>query len=89
MAREKTRFLTIKEAAIFLGISPQTLRLWDKSGMLKPADKGKKNGYRFYCISDLQRFKQSQKNKKKLKKKEKRGKWGGKGAPHKVERFYG
>lgn len=67
MAREKTRFLTIKEAAIFLGISPQTLRLWDKNGMLKPADKGKKNGYRFYCISDLQRFKQSHKAKKYLK----------------------
>jgi len=35
--------------------------------MLKPADKGKKNGYRFYCISDLQRFKQSHKAKKYLK----------------------
>ena len=48
-------FLTIKEAAEFLKMSPQTLRRWDEEGKLKsirhPLSK-----YRYYRRSDLEPF---------------------------------
>jgi PAS domain S-box-containing protein len=40
-------YLTVGEAAEFLGVSPWTLRNWDKSGRLKPS-RHPKNGYRIY-----------------------------------------
>jgi DNA-binding transcriptional MerR regulator len=29
-------YLTVKNAAAFLGVSPKTLRYWDRTGKLKP-----------------------------------------------------
>jgi excisionase family DNA binding protein len=40
-------YLTIKEAAVFLGVSPSTLRNWDRAGKVK-AGRHPVNGYRLY-----------------------------------------
>ena len=50
-----SEYLTIHEAAKFLGVSSWTLRNWDKSGKLKPG-RHPMNGYRIYrhevnCVS--------------------------------------
>ena len=45
-------YLTVSEAAHFLGVSPWTLRNWDKAGRLKPT-RHPKNGYRIYRHEDL------------------------------------
>ncbi len=47
-----TSYLTVGEAADFLGVSPWTLRNWDKAGKLKPM-RHPKNGYRIYRHEDL------------------------------------
>jgi PAS domain S-box-containing protein len=46
-------YLTVGEAADFLGVSAWTLRNWDKVGKLK-AKRHPKNGYRTYCYQELQ-----------------------------------
>jgi excisionase family DNA binding protein len=46
-------YLTVGEAADFLGVSPWTLRNWDKDGRLK-AVRHPKNGYRIYRQQDLE-----------------------------------
>ena len=51
--RRITEFLTVGEAAAFLGVSPWTLRNWDKAGKLKPG-RHPKNKYRIYRKEDLQ-----------------------------------
>lgn len=57
MLREQSEkldgYLTIKEAASFLGVSPRTLRNWDRSRKLK-AFRHPVNGYRLYRQEDLQ-----------------------------------
>jgi MerR family copper efflux transcriptional regulator len=40
-------YLTVKDAAAFLGVSPSTLRNWDRSGKVK-AVRNPLNGYRLY-----------------------------------------
>jgi signal transduction histidine kinase len=45
-------YLTVGEAAEVLGVSPWTLRNWDKSGKLKP-QRHPTNGYRIYRHADL------------------------------------
>jgi PAS domain S-box-containing protein/excisionase family DNA binding protein len=45
-------YLTVGEAAEFLGVSPWTLRNWDKAGRLR-AVRHPKNGYRIYRQQDL------------------------------------
>lgn len=52
--------LTVAEAAEFLGVSPWTLRNWDKSGKLTPM-RHPVNGYRIYRQQDLERLLQSDK----------------------------
>lgn len=47
------KYLTIKEASNILGVSPLTLRNWDKNGMLK-AFRHPMNNYRVYKIEDLE-----------------------------------
>ena len=47
------RYVTIKEAANILGVSPLTLRNWDKNGKLK-AYRHPMNNYRVYKIEDLE-----------------------------------
>lgn len=46
-------YVTLKEAASFLGVSKATLRNWDKSGKLR-AVRNPINDYRVYALSDLQ-----------------------------------
>ena len=46
-------YVTLNEAAGFLGVSKATLRNWDKSGKLR-ATRHPINAYRVYAISDLQ-----------------------------------
>ncbi|MFZ2522029.1 MAG: helix-turn-helix domain-containing protein [Minisyncoccia bacterium] len=46
-------YITIKQASKILGVSPLTLRNWDKKGKLK-AHRHPMNNYRVYKISDLE-----------------------------------
>ena len=48
-------FVTIKSASEIVGVSIETLRNWDKQGKLK-SKRDTKNGYRLYCISQIQEF---------------------------------
>jgi excisionase family DNA binding protein len=48
-------YLTIKEAAGFLGVSAKTLRTWDRTGKLKPV-RHPLNQYRLYVQADLEAF---------------------------------
>jgi len=59
MKREKPNadsLITVKEAAAFLGINPETLRRWDNAGKLK-THRHPMNNYRLYRLSDLKRLK--------------------------------
>ena len=47
------KYITIKEASNILGVSPLTLRNWDKNGKLK-ALRHPMNNYRVYKIEDLE-----------------------------------
>lgn len=49
------KFLTVKEASKLLGVTPLTLRNWDKSGKLK-AFRHPLNNYRLYKPEDIQLF---------------------------------
>lgn len=49
------KYLTVKEAAKYIGVSPLTLRNWDKRGKLV-AIRHPINGYRLYTFADLERF---------------------------------
>ena len=46
-------YLTIKEAAEFLGVNPMTLRRWDATGKLK-ARRHPMNHYRLYRRAELE-----------------------------------
>ena len=46
-------YLQIKAAAAFLGVSPSTLRNWERAGKLV-AHRHPINGYRLYRIADLE-----------------------------------
>lgn len=48
-------FMTLAEAAAFLGVSKQTLRRWDRSGRLS-AVRHPVNGYRHYRRTDVERI---------------------------------
>jgi len=63
--KPKKRYLTIKEAAEILGVTPLTLRNWDKSGKLK-AYRNPINNYRLYKIEDIELFLRKIESKKKL-----------------------
>ena len=47
------KYVTIKEASDILGVSPLTLRNWDKNGKLK-ALRHPMNNYRVYKMEDLE-----------------------------------
>ena len=51
------QYVTIKEASGILGVSPLTLRNWDKNGKLK-ALRHPMNNYRVYRIEDLEKIMQ-------------------------------
>ena len=46
-------YITIKQASKILGVSPLTLRNWDKNGKLK-AHRHPMNNYRVYKIEELE-----------------------------------
>lgn len=48
-------YLTVSQAAVFLGVSASTLRNWDKAGKLK-ARRHPMNGYRLYEKRELERL---------------------------------
>jgi excisionase family DNA binding protein len=48
-------FLTVSLAAEFLGVSPSTLRNWDRGGKLR-AIRHPVNGYRLYRKADLRKL---------------------------------
>src|SRR5438477_11515842 len=52
-ARTFVEYLTVTQAAEFLGVSPWTLRNWDRAGKLRPA-RHPVNGYRIYKHEDLE-----------------------------------
>jgi len=49
------RYLTIKEVAKLLGVTPLTLRNWDKAGKLK-ACRNPINNYRVYKPEEIELF---------------------------------
>jgi len=49
------KFLTIKQAAEYLGVTPLTLRNWDKSGKL-PTTRHPMSNYRIYKSEDLEKL---------------------------------
>lgn len=51
-------FLTVAQAAEYLGVSPSTLRNWDREGKLKAA-RHPLNRYRLYSMNDLNRLTRS------------------------------
>lgn len=48
-------YLTIREAAAFLGVSPNTLRNWGRDGKV-PMHRNPINGYRLFKRSDLEQL---------------------------------
>lgn len=51
----QSQYLTIKEAAELLDVTPTTLRNWDKAGKLA-AQRDPLNGYRLYSIHDVSKL---------------------------------
>jgi MerR family transcriptional regulator, copper efflux regulator len=51
----EAKYLTIKQAAILLGVSPLTLRNWDKRGRLI-AHRHPVNNYRVYKREDIDKL---------------------------------
>lgn len=49
------KYLTIKEAASYLGVTPLTLRNWDKSGKFAPGRHPISN-YRLYKVEELEKL---------------------------------
>jgi excisionase family DNA binding protein len=52
---ETPRYLTVKQVAKLLGVTPLTVRNWDKSGKLK-AIRHPINNYRLYRLEDIENF---------------------------------
>ena len=50
------RLVTVQKAALILGISPKTLREWDRKDKFK-AKRHPINGYRMYDLSDVEALK--------------------------------
>lgn len=48
-------FITIKQAASLLGVTPLTLRNWDKSGKL-PTSRHPMSNYRIYKTEDVEKL---------------------------------
>ena len=53
--KDSQGLLKIRDAALMLGVNPETLRRWDRDGKLV-AVKVSKRGDRRYKIEDIQRF---------------------------------
>lgn len=64
------KYYTIKQAAKLLGVTPLTLRNWDKNGKLKPY-RHPINNYRVYKPQELELFLRKMEISKESKKKRK------------------
>ncbi len=53
--RKLQDYLTVREAAELVGVSPSTLRAWDRAGKLKAA-RNPMNRYRLYRREDIEAF---------------------------------
>lgn len=53
--KRKEKLLTVKEVAKILGVSPLTVRNWDKKGKLK-AIRHPINNYRLYRLEDIEKL---------------------------------
>ncbi len=51
--RKLQDYLTVREAAELVGVSPSTLRAWDRAGKLKAA-RNPMNRYRLYRREDIE-----------------------------------
>jgi DNA-binding transcriptional MerR regulator len=49
------RYLSIKQASAVIGVTPLTLRNWDKAGKLK-AYRNPINNYRYYRVDQIEAF---------------------------------
>lgn len=54
----KTKLLTIKKASELLGVTPLTLRRWDKNGRLKAVRVGSRGDRRYEEVKLLQLIKE-------------------------------
>jgi len=59
------KYLTIKETAELIGVTPLTLRNWDKAGKLR-ALRNPINNYRVYRPEDIELFQRLIETKRKL-----------------------
>lgn len=59
------KYITVKEAAQLVGVTPLTLRNWDKAGKLK-AYRNPINNYRVYRPEDIELFQRRIESKRKL-----------------------
>lgn len=50
----KTKFLTLSEATKIIGVSADTIRRWDKKGLIKASRN--ENNYRVFALAELQRI---------------------------------
>ncbi len=72
MSDQNKEYISINESARLLGVTPQTLRAWEKKGVLVPY-RNPINKYRMYRVTQIEDFLQemaderSQKGKFKLK----------------------
>jgi DNA-binding transcriptional MerR regulator len=51
----KRRYLSIKQAAEIIGVTPLTLRNWDRRGKLRPF-RNPVNSYRYYRVDQIEAF---------------------------------
>ena len=58
-------YLTVKQTAELIGVTPLTLRNWDKAGKLK-AYRNPINNYRAYKHEDIELFQRKMESKRKL-----------------------
>ena len=54
-------YVTIKEASDLLGVTPQTLRAWEKKGELVPY-RNPINNYRVYKVGQIEEFIEEMRN---------------------------
>jgi len=54
-------YITIKESADLIGVSPQTLRKWEKQGELVPY-RNPINNYRMYKVVQIEMFIEEMRN---------------------------
>lgn len=61
MTEVSKEYITINESARLLGVTPQTLRAWERKGELVPY-RNPINKYRMYHISQIEEFLQTMAN---------------------------